>query len=36
MEKRLGARAPRTETGTAKLKDADLRAAMESLSKGGR
>jgi polyphosphate kinase 2 (PPK2 family) len=36
MEKRLGARAPRTEAGTAKLKDADLRAAMESLSKGGR
>jgi len=36
MEKRLGTRAPRTETGTSKLKDADLRAAMESLSKGGR
>jgi len=35
MEKRLGSRAPRTETGTSKLKDADLRAAMESLSKGG-
>ena len=36
MEKRLGTRAPRTETGTSKLKDADLRAAMESLSKGAR
>ncbi len=37
MEKRLGKAAPpRTEAGTAKLKDADLRAAMESLSKGGR
>lgn len=36
MEKRLGSRAPRTEAGTSKLKDADLRAAMESLSKGGR
>ena len=36
MEKRLGARAPRAEAGMAKLKDADLRAAMESLSKGGR
>jgi polyphosphate kinase 2 (PPK2 family) len=36
MEKRLGGSAPRTEAGTAKLKDADLRAAMESLSKGGR
>jgi polyphosphate kinase 2 (PPK2 family) len=36
MEKRLGSRAPCTEAGTAKLKDADLRAAMDSLSKGGR
>jgi polyphosphate kinase 2 (PPK2 family) len=36
MEKRLGANAPPTETARAKLKDADLRAAMESLSKGGR
>ena len=36
MEKRLGSRAPRTEAETSKLKDADLRAAMESLSKGGR
>ena len=36
MEKRLGSHAPCTEAGTAKLKDADLRAAMDSLSKGGR
>ncbi len=37
IEKRLGAGAPpRSELPTATLKDADLRAAMESLSKGGR
>ncbi len=37
MEKRLGADAPpRSELPSATLKDADLRAAMESLSKGGR
>jgi len=37
MEKRLGASAPpRSELGTATLKDADLRAAMESLTRGGR
>jgi len=36
MEMRLGANAPpRTEVESASLKDADLRAAMESLSKGG-
>ena len=36
MEMRLGPNAPpRTETEIASLKDADLRAAMESLSKGG-
>jgi AMP-polyphosphate phosphotransferase len=37
IEMRLGANAPpRTETATAALKDADLREAMETLSKGGR
>ena len=37
IESRLGADAPpRTELSTAALKDADLRAAMESFSKGGR
>jgi polyphosphate kinase 2 (PPK2 family) len=35
IEMRLGANAPPRETATAALKDADLREAMESLSKGG-